>query len=135
VKQVTELCTSEERRLLEVQPGITDFASIVFSDEGEILRDFADPDIAYHQLIRPGKSKLGLFYIEKRRFILDLKLVFLTVVAIVSKATALKQLVSIMEQIGATEELREIASRSKPLAPSPPPGADRIITCRDGAVG
>ena len=135
VKRETELYTSEERRLLDIQPGITDFSSIVLSDEGKILSNFADPDIAYHQLIRPGKSKLGLFYIEKQRFILDLKLIFLTFVAMVSKATALRQLVSTMERLGAKEELMEIASRSNPLAPSPPPGTNKIITSRDGVMG
>ena len=59
VKRETDLYTSQEKRLLSVKPGITDFASIVFSDEGEILADKSDPDIAYNQLIRPGKSRLG----------------------------------------------------------------------------
>jgi lipopolysaccharide/colanic/teichoic acid biosynthesis glycosyltransferase len=69
VKRETDLYTSEERRLLSVKPGITDFSSIVFSDEGDILKDKSDPDIAYHQLIRPGKSRLGIFYIENRSFL------------------------------------------------------------------
>src|SRR5205085_5451329 len=61
VKRETDLYTREEKRLLTVRPGITDFASIVFSDEGEILAGQPDPDIAYNQLIRPGKSRLGIF--------------------------------------------------------------------------
>ena len=40
------LYTTTERNLLSVRPGITDFSSIVFSDEGEILNDHADPDLA-----------------------------------------------------------------------------------------
>lgn len=134
VKRETDLYTSEEKRLLSVKPGITDYSSIVFSDEGEILKDKEDPDIAYHQLIRPGKSLLGLFYIEKRTFLVDLQLILLTIRAILSKEAALRQLVSLMKKQGASEELREIASREKPLTPTPPPGANRIVTSRDGAV-
>jgi lipopolysaccharide/colanic/teichoic acid biosynthesis glycosyltransferase len=47
VKRETDLYTIEEKKLLIVRPGITDFSSIVFSDEGEILKDQIDPDIAY----------------------------------------------------------------------------------------
>ena len=61
VKRETDLYTPLEAQLLTVKPGITDFASIVFSDEAEILKDASDPDLAYNQLIRPGKSLLGLF--------------------------------------------------------------------------
>ena len=75
VRRETELYTPEEKTLLTVKPGVTDFSSIVFSDEGEILRDYADPDIAYHQLIRPWKSRLGIFYVERQSFVLDMKLI------------------------------------------------------------
>ena len=43
VKRETKLYTVEEKRLLTVRPGITDFASIVFADEGEILSGLPDP--------------------------------------------------------------------------------------------
>ena len=56
------LYTAEERRMLDVRPGITDLASIVFSDEGEILAGSADPDLLYNQIIRPWKSRLALLY-------------------------------------------------------------------------
>ena len=57
-----------KKKLLSVKPGITDFSSIVFSDEGEILKDSDDPDLDYNQLIRPWKSRLGILYIENRSF-------------------------------------------------------------------
>ena len=65
VQRETNLYTQKEKELLQVKPGITDFASIVFADEGQILSDKENPDLAYNQLIRPGKSELGLFYIQK----------------------------------------------------------------------
>ena len=108
VKRETDLYTIEEKKLLTVRPGITDFSSIVFSDEGEILKDQQDPDIAYNQLIRPGKSMLGLFYIEKRNFIIDIKLIYLTVIAIISKEKALNSLVVILKKLGTTDLLIQI---------------------------
>lgn len=134
VKRETDLYTIEEKKLLTVRPGITDFSSIVFSDEGEILKDQQDPDIAYNQLIRPGKSMLGLFYIEKRNFIIDIKLIYLTVIAIISKEKALNSLVVILKKLGTTDLLIQIASRKRQLVPMPPPGAKNIVTNREGRI-
>lgn len=134
IKRETDLYTSEERRLLTVKPGITDYASIVFSDEGDILKGKEDPDIAYHQLIRPGKSLLGLFYIDRRTFFVDFQLILFTILAIFSKEVALRMLVSLMKEQGASAMLCDIASREKPLTPTPPPGSNRIVTSRDGSV-
>jgi len=134
VKRETDLYTDLEKTLLLVKPGITDISSIVFSDEGDILAGKDDPDISYHQLIRPGKSKLGLFYISHRGFILDIYLVFLTLLAIISKPKALKLLTSKMQDLNASDELISIASRTQELVPSPPPGAVNTVTSRDGAV-
>ena len=132
VKRETDLYTPAERRLLDVKPGITDFASIVFSDEGDILKDQADPDIAYNQLIRPGKGHLGLFYIEHRSLWLDIRLCWLTAIAIVSRERALRGVTQILRNLSAPAALIEIASRAKPLVPAPPPGGDKIVTSRDG---
>lgn len=134
VKRETDLYTLEEKKLLSVKPGITDFSSIVFSDEGDILKDQNDPDIAYNQLIRPGKSMLGIFYIENRSFFLDIKLIFLTIVAIVSKEKALVYLVEILRNCKANSLILQIASRKENLVPMPPPGANNIVTNREGRV-
>ncbi len=134
VKRETDLYTLEEKKLLKVRPGITDFSSIVFSDEGDILKDKSDPDIAYNQLIRPGKSMLGIFYIENRTFMIDIQLIYLTIIAIISKDKALNSLVLILKQLGASESIITIASRKQPLYPMPPPGAKNIVTNREGRV-
>lgn len=134
VKRETDLYTIEEKKLLIVRPGITDFSSIVFSDEGDILKDQSDPDIAYNQLIRPGKSMLGIFYIEKRNFLIDIELIYLTAIAIISKEKALKSLVLILKKLGANELMITIASRKQNLYPMPPPGANNIVTNREGKV-
>lgn len=132
VQRETDLYTPVERRLLDVKPGITDFASIVFSDEGDILKDQKDADIAYNQLIRPGKSRLGLFYVEHRSLWLDIKLCVLTAVAILSRERALAGVQMMLNELDAPEDLRQIASRSTPLVPMPPPGGNKIVTSRDG---
>lgn len=132
VQRETDLYTNLEKRLLTIKPGITDFASIVFSDEGDILKDAKDPDIAYNQLIRPGKGYLGLFYIDNRSLGLDIRLCFYTVIAILSKERALNGICSILEAMGAEENLVLLAKRSEPLRPMPPPGGLKIVTSRDG---
>jgi lipopolysaccharide/colanic/teichoic acid biosynthesis glycosyltransferase len=134
VKRETDLYTSQEKLLLTVKPGITDFSSIVFSDEGEILKDQEDPDIAYNQLIRPGKSMLGIFYINNRNVILDFKLIFLTAVAIISKENALRGVVSILKSLKADANLIVIAARQNELVPMPPPGSVNIVKNREGIV-
>jgi len=60
--------TDEERDLLKVRPGITDWASLKFANEGEILKGHDDPDRAYAELIRPEKMRLGLEYVHRGTF-------------------------------------------------------------------
>lgn len=132
VKRETDLYTPVERKLLEVKPGITDISSVVFSDEGDILKDQVDPDIAYNQLIRPGKSTLGLLYIENQSLRLDIKLCLITIIAILSREKAVAEIQKILQQINVPEDVRLLAQRNQPLVPRPPPGSDRIVTSRDG---
>lgn len=130
VQRDVNLYTEEEKGLLSIRPGITDFSSIVFSDEGEILKGHPDPDLAYHQLIRPWKSRLGLLYVERHSLFLDLRLIFLTVVAIFSKGRALRSIQRLLRALNADQPLRNAARRETPLAPFPPPGALEIMTSR-----
>jgi lipopolysaccharide/colanic/teichoic acid biosynthesis glycosyltransferase len=130
VKRETDIYTSVERRLLSVKPGVTDIASIVFSDENDILKDSKDPDIDYNQLIRPWKSRLGLLYVEKRSFGLDLQLIFLTAVAIISRRRALAGVQSVLDSLEADAMLKRVARREDDLKPSPPPGATEVVTHR-----
>src|SRR5262249_966104 len=55
VAWAVELYNEEERKLLDVRPGITDYASIRFRNEGEILRGSSDPDKTYLEVIAPEK--------------------------------------------------------------------------------
>ena len=130
VKRETDLYTIVERGLLNVRPGITDFASIVFADEGEILAPYADPDLAYNQLIRPWKSRLGLFYTENQSLWVDIRLCAMTGLCIVNRGAVLLQLSSWLEQLGADDELVRISSRQGVLVAVAPPGASEIVKSR-----
>ena len=83
VVQEVLLYTDEEKRLLEVRPGITDWASIRFRNEGEILRGSDDPHQAYREKIRPEKIRLGLEYVRCHSFMTDCKIILRTLKAIV----------------------------------------------------
>ncbi len=127
VKRETDLYTAAEKKLLTIKPGITDFSSIIFSDEGVILEDKDDPDLAYNQLIRPWKSRLGLIYIEKQTLVLDIQLIFCTVLAILSKENALAWVSRKLQKLGVDETVVVISRRQIELYPFPPPGTDKIV--------
>ena len=61
VERDVRIYTKIEKRLLSVKPGLTDFASIIFSDESDIISNNDNPDIAYNQLINSGKANLVYF--------------------------------------------------------------------------
>jgi lipopolysaccharide/colanic/teichoic acid biosynthesis glycosyltransferase len=124
------LYTPVEMRLLSVRPGITDFSSIVFSDLGDIMAGHSDPNLAYNQLVRPWKSRLGLFYIDHKSCDLDVRLIILTAVAIISRPLALRGVCATLRRLGAPDDLVAVASRKNPLMPTPPPGADAVVTQR-----
>lgn len=131
VERETRLYTREELKLLSVKPGITDYASIVFADEGDILKDQGDADLAYNQLIRPWKSRLGLFYIKHSSVFLDIRLAILTAIAIISRSRALAAVAQDLHRRGADPDLVRVALRQDRLVPHPPPGANAIVLSRD----
>ena len=65
----------EERKILSVRPGITDWASLTYHNEGEILKGAEDPHQAYREKIRPGKIKLAIKYVDKQSFFIDLRII------------------------------------------------------------
>jgi len=126
----TNLYTDVEKKLLDVRPGITDISSIVFSDEGDILSNHDDPDLAYNQLIRPWKSRLGIIYIENQSFLLDLQLIFMTMIAILSKKKALNWISKKLMELDVDENIIEVCKRESDLLPHPPPGSEKIVEAR-----
>jgi len=64
VRRYVELYTDEQRRVLSVRPGITDYASIEYIDENRLLAEAEDPDKTYIEQIMPAKIQLNMRYIE-----------------------------------------------------------------------
>jgi lipopolysaccharide/colanic/teichoic acid biosynthesis glycosyltransferase len=83
VKKYTSLYSKEQRKVLSVKPGITDYASIEFSNENEILGNSDDPINLYIHVIMPRKLELNLKYINEMSFLTDLKIIFRTIFKIV----------------------------------------------------
>ena len=127
VPREVALYTAEERRLLTVPPGITDFASIVFADLADVLAGASDPNIAYNQLVRPWKSRLGLHYLQCRSMRIDHLLLLWTATASVARRWTLKRISAELRRTGAPEDVWRLALREVPLTPQPPPGAEEIV--------
>jgi lipopolysaccharide/colanic/teichoic acid biosynthesis glycosyltransferase len=82
IKWAVDLYTPAERKILTVRPGITDMASLMFANEGSVLKGSADPDKDYMALIHPHKMKVSLDYVETYSFIVDLQILIKTVAAV-----------------------------------------------------
>lgn len=80
VKRYVDMYTEEEKKILSVRPGITDWASMKFHNEGEIIAEsgFQDPEQAYMELIRPEKLRLQLKYVSERNVKTDAEILFRT---------------------------------------------------------
>lgn len=128
VPEDVSLYTDDERRMLEVRPGITDLASIVFSDEGEILAGSANPDLLYNQIIRPWKSRLALLYLERSCWTSDGRILLWTAGAMVSRRWALARVARLLGQWGVGQPLCGVVRREVPPPAFPPPGARDVVS-------
>jgi len=79
VPKYVELYTEEQKKVFDVKPGLTDFASLKFFNENRILAEYDDPEKAYVEQVLPEKLRLSLKYIEEQSFLLDMKLIWLTI--------------------------------------------------------
>ena len=85
VQHYVNMYTNEEKAILNVKPGITDWASMWNSDEGAILAGSTDAEKTYMEKIRPEKIRLQLKYVRKRSFFVDLKIIFQTLFKLVKR--------------------------------------------------
>ena len=83
VRKYVDLYTEEQRKVLSVRPGITDYASIEYVDENTILGQADDADKAYVELIMPDKIRYNMKYINNRSLKEYFKIIFLTFWSIV----------------------------------------------------
>lgn len=110
-----------ERRLLDVRPGITDLASVVFSDESDILRGSVDPDKAYDSLIRPYKSRMALLTVTNQSLNVYVRILGVTGLSLFSRRTALRHASSLVLELSGDVNLADVATRMRPLVPGTPP--------------
>ena len=83
VKEYTDLYTIEQRKILSVKPGITDFASLAYFKENEILGSSDDPEKTYIEQVMPAKLELNLAYIQNPGIVQDVKIMWRTFVKLI----------------------------------------------------
>lgn len=84
VRKYVDLYTPEQLKVLSVRPGLTDYASISYSNESELLAHAANPEKLYVDEIMPRKLTLNLFYIKNKGLIRDIGIIIQTIVKIVA---------------------------------------------------
>lgn len=83
VPKYTKLYSEQQRLVFTVRPGITDYASIKYRDENELLGNVKNPEKVYIEEIMPDKLHLNIEYIQRRSLLEDIKIIFLTVMKII----------------------------------------------------
>lgn len=83
VQKYVDLYTEEQRKVLSVRPGITDYASIEYVDENILLAKSDDPDKTYIEVVMSAKIKLNMKYINNKSLKEYFKIIFLTLAKIV----------------------------------------------------
>ncbi len=84
VRRYVDMYNAEQKKVLSVKPGITDYASIEYSNENELLGKAADPEKVYIEEIMPAKLNLNLRYINEQGIVTDLKIIFNTIKKIIT---------------------------------------------------
>ena len=79
VRRYVDIYSKEQLEVLAVRPGLSDFASIEYMNENELLGKSENPEKTYIEEIMPAKLKLNLKYIQQKSFSTDIKLIFKTI--------------------------------------------------------
>lgn len=79
VRKYVDMYTEEQRKVLSVRPGITDYASIKYVDENVLLENSADPEKTYIENVMPDKLQYNMLYIEHATLSEYFKIIFLTI--------------------------------------------------------
>jgi lipopolysaccharide/colanic/teichoic acid biosynthesis glycosyltransferase len=85
VDKYVKLYTAKQLRVLSVKPGITDWASIQYFDENELLASSNDPEKLYIDRIIPSKIEQNLNYIDHRSLLVDIKIILQTLKRVIYK--------------------------------------------------
>ena len=79
VPEYVELETPVWQAVLQVRPGVTDLATLLYRDEEQLLGSSGDPAALYREKVLPAKLALNLCYLRSRSFLRDLRLILLTI--------------------------------------------------------
>jgi lipopolysaccharide/colanic/teichoic acid biosynthesis glycosyltransferase len=83
VPHYVEMLTREEKAILSVRPGITDWATLWNPDEGAVLAGSPDPERLYMEKIRPEKIRLQLQYVRRQSIWVDMTIIFQTLATLI----------------------------------------------------
>lgn len=84
VRKYVDMYNAEQKKVLDVKPGITDYASIEYSNENELLSKSGDPEKTYIEEVMPAKLLLNKKYIDEKGLLTDIRIIFRTIAKIVS---------------------------------------------------
>jgi lipopolysaccharide/colanic/teichoic acid biosynthesis glycosyltransferase len=84
VEEYVNLYTEEQNKVFLAKPGLTDYASLKYINESEVLAKSSNPNKTYIEEVMPAKLQLNLKYIEEQGLLTDLKIIFKTISKIVS---------------------------------------------------
>jgi lipopolysaccharide/colanic/teichoic acid biosynthesis glycosyltransferase len=121
VLKYTNMYSEGERRILQVLPGMTDWASIWDVDEGSILAGSPDPEAAYEALIRPTKIHLQLQYIDNRSIVVDLRILAYTLLRLCNKRWLPREIAT----LGVPPSVSECGDPLTPINPQVTKGSIR----------
>lgn len=82
VRKYVDLYDDQQLKVLDVRPGLTDYASLQYIDENLMLEASAEPEKTYVETIMPAKLKLNLRYINDQSLLLDIRIIFKTIAGI-----------------------------------------------------
>jgi lipopolysaccharide/colanic/teichoic acid biosynthesis glycosyltransferase len=83
VRKYVQLYSENQMKILSVKPGLTDYASLKYINENELLEQYDNPEQVYIEKIMPEKLALNLKYIEDKGFFKDLQIMFMTIKKII----------------------------------------------------
>jgi lipopolysaccharide/colanic/teichoic acid biosynthesis glycosyltransferase len=88
VKKYVDLYDDSQRKILNVKPGITDYASLEYFEENKLLGESENPEQTYIEKIIPSKIELNKKYLRDARFSTDLKIIFQTFLKMLKKGSS-----------------------------------------------
>ena len=85
VRKYVDMYNEKQMHVLDVKPGLTDYASIEYMDENDLLAMSDEPEKTYIEEIMPAKLQYNMKYIEEQGLLTDLKIILRTISKIISR--------------------------------------------------